>query len=808
MKNKNFYISLIIFLNFTVTFSQGIIIDHNCTDISKIPTSWIEQAKQNLKIGYGHTSHGSQLVSGIKAFRGNSGDTYYYDYTTWGLNPGVFLNDYWGNAGGASDLGHNGDLSWRDATIAMLNNPNNDRNVVVWSWCGGCSDNTTTGIQAYLDAMNQLELLYPNITFVYMTGHADIWSDTNLKACNQQIRDYCTTNNKILFDFYDIESYNPNNTFFQFVDDGCNYYDSAGGTEQGNWASEWITANPSKELTSIATSCDSCAHSENLNCVQKGRAFWWLIARISGWNGTAEEDKSLTITTPVYHQVLTPGDFVQIQWSTTGTIDNIMLFYSTSNGETWSQITSSAPNTGSYNWNVPNIPSSSCRIKIYELGGSITNLSDSFAIKSISNDNVIYLPSQNDLDTMFANSIDFDGALETFLVNTSDFPAEPDLIAKDNNGNSIISTSVHIPGNGKVKVDFSQFSGTNAIFYQLQILPDVHIYTELSSTKSAFSSFINSTLTNKLFIPHIAEEVNYWDTFSFVSNQDRLTTPFQVGENTTVYISFLSKTVALEGLLPETPIVDTAWGTVETSTYFTPPRDTTLTGFETFIKENGDGGAIELSGEPLSTIYVPHIPTETDIFWTGFAFLNKETESQDLTFYFYTENGNLVDTKIITINSETKIKGTLSTLFSNVAGTTSWCKIQCSGAGVIGAELYGTYNAGICGFSLKDVPSDNFILPLMLTDENEWTGVALTNPNNEASETTISLISGDGVTKKQVTFTIEGLHRAKGVIIDIFPKSTITKDYYLKITSTLPIIGTIAGGDLNYTYMKALPMGE
>ena len=44
--------------------AQPIIIDHTCTDISRIPAYWLEQAKQ-LTIHYAHTSHGSQINSGI-----------------------------------------------------------------------------------------------------------------------------------------------------------------------------------------------------------------------------------------------------------------------------------------------------------------------------------------------------------------------------------------------------------------------------------------------------------------------------------------------------------------------------------------------------------------------------------------------------------------------------------------------------------------------------------------------------------------------------------------------------------------------
>ena len=45
--------------------SEPIIIDHTCTDLNKIPDYWIEQAKDLLKLSYGHTSHGSQPITGM-----------------------------------------------------------------------------------------------------------------------------------------------------------------------------------------------------------------------------------------------------------------------------------------------------------------------------------------------------------------------------------------------------------------------------------------------------------------------------------------------------------------------------------------------------------------------------------------------------------------------------------------------------------------------------------------------------------------------------------------------------------------------
>jgi len=272
---------------------EAIIIDHTCTDLSKIPEHWIEQAKEQLRLSYGHTSHGSQPVSGMGVLMGEPSYGGLYNFNTSGaiVSGTLSLADYTPSG----DLGNPDQTTWATRTRDYLDGSGSDRNVVVWSWCGQ-ANTSEENISLYLSLMNGLEEDYPDVTFVYMTGHLDgTGVDGNLNVRNNQIRDYCIANNKVLFDFADIESYDPDSNYFldRGADDECSY-------DGGNWADEWCNAHPDDPL---CESC-SCAHSRPLNCNLKARAFWWMLARISGWDGTGPQ-KTASTDTAIHGQTIT-----------------------------------------------------------------------------------------------------------------------------------------------------------------------------------------------------------------------------------------------------------------------------------------------------------------------------------------------------------------------------------------------------------------------------------------------------------------------------------------------------------------------
>ena len=283
-------VALLVLFPVSQGFTQGFIVNHACTRIEQIPESAILLAKQNLHIAYGHTSHGSQLTEGMKGLVDFMNDRGYpVDLYTWnrgGINGALDLHDY--AMGG--DVGYYPD--WVNNTRAYLGSPdpqtgrgtgaNADVNVIIWSWCGQVSGKYKDGtlVSEYLDPMVQLENEYTGITFVYMTGHLDHWDDAANKAANQTIRDFCVSNGKVLYDFADIESYDPDGRYFPFAGDDCSYYESATGTLLGNWATEWQNSH----TAGVDWYDCSSAHSQPLNANRKAYAAWWLWARLAGWN--------------------------------------------------------------------------------------------------------------------------------------------------------------------------------------------------------------------------------------------------------------------------------------------------------------------------------------------------------------------------------------------------------------------------------------------------------------------------------------------------------------------------------------------
>lgn len=278
-----FMIIIFMFLNSCKTSTEpisdeeSVVIDHTKAKLSLLSSEDIENAKSKLHIAYGHTSHGSQIISGMEGLITFKGSL--YSFNNGGSDGSLDLRDR--PFSGASDLGNPDRTAWATATRNYLEN-NPDINVVIWSWCGQVSSASEEDINTYLNLMSQLESDYPSVKFVYMTGHLDGSGEVgNLNIRNEQIREYCREHNKLLYDFADIESYDPDSdTDYMSLNanDGC-YYDSDGnGSRDANWALEWQNSH----IEGVDWYDCSSAHSQPLNANLKAYAAWNLWTLLAG----------------------------------------------------------------------------------------------------------------------------------------------------------------------------------------------------------------------------------------------------------------------------------------------------------------------------------------------------------------------------------------------------------------------------------------------------------------------------------------------------------------------------------------------
>ena len=223
-----------------------------------------ETAKNNFVLIYSGTSHSSQINTGITEL--SSRET----WTAWTFEEGTY--------GLPGDLGNPDYTTWETRTRTYLNSHPNV-NICMWSWCGQVGGADVEAAGRYIALMEDLISDYPDVTFIYMTGHCDGNGTTgSVNIENNKIREHCLANNRWLFDFADFDATNPAGVSYldRNVSDHGNY-------DGGNWTEEWFAQHPEDWH-----SC-SCAHSadghQSLNCNRKAIGFVHMMARIAGWDG-------------------------------------------------------------------------------------------------------------------------------------------------------------------------------------------------------------------------------------------------------------------------------------------------------------------------------------------------------------------------------------------------------------------------------------------------------------------------------------------------------------------------------------------
>ena len=145
---------------------------------------------------------------------------------------------------------------------------------------------------------------------------------------------------------------------------------------------------------------------------------------------------NLSITSPAGAEVWMGGSSQNITW-TSNNIANVKIDYSTDNGSTWTAVANSVVAAlGTYNWSLPNTPSTQCKIRISDLAYS-SNLvvSNVFTIEPIP---TIVVTSPN------GNENWQDGSAHNITWTATYNIANVDISYSINNGSSWISVAATV----------------------------------------------------------------------------------------------------------------------------------------------------------------------------------------------------------------------------------------------------------------------------------------------------------------------------------------------------------------------------
>lgn len=303
--------------------AASIVADHRAVeDFEKIPEYWVNQVKRML-LAYPGESHSHGMLSALRLVE-QQDSRFAVSIRTTG-NPEEETDQYlrvnhwsagegntWTNQAAIDDL-NNRFAYARD----VLNNP---FDVFVFGWCwdttwhnppGGGVDpaynvrwagssvggpdgdlrwgldaedialtENSVSLQNYLDAWDYYELNNPDMTIAYSTGPVDSSGESGYQRYlkHERIREWVADGtNRVLFDYGDILTYNSAGVQYTTTWDGHTYpsehHENDGEDDPFGYGS---------------------GHLSNEGYLKIGKAMWWFLARIAGWDGCPAVEGDVT----------------------------------------------------------------------------------------------------------------------------------------------------------------------------------------------------------------------------------------------------------------------------------------------------------------------------------------------------------------------------------------------------------------------------------------------------------------------------------------------------------------------------------
>ena len=230
----------------------------------------------------------------------------------------------------------------------------------------------------------------------------------------------------------------------------------------------------------------------------------------------------------------------------------------------------------------------------------------------------------------------------------------------------------------------------------------------------------DSKSRRRSFIPHLARDPQ-WENRWIFANQTRVLLDWRQGS------ASFSKSYAAgihEVRIAPDPDLDPGQASLSGSAGFN--------GFFQFSRHEAPGsawvnGLEDSTGSTL--LYLPHVAADTASFWTGYSLANPNEETANVEMNAYDVHGQLLAVETFLIPAGSNEIGLVgSTRLQGIDGI-SWIAFL-SDQPLAGLELVGENRSQIdfAGFLLPDQTSGHLAFPLLKTQDNQWSGLAMLNP--------------------------------------------------------------------------------
>lgn len=242
-----------------------IVVDHRSVDSgdSRIPSRWLDKAR-SLRVYFGHQSVGNNIIDGLNALAAQKPERY-----SVAVRAQPDASWFAGHGGvGHFPVGRNGDAEGKiDDFSRRMSDLGDHVDVAMMKLCfvdiGGPSSDPERVFAAYRETMERLEKSHPRAKIVWWTEPINSRNNGARNRYNELVRRYARDQGKPLFDIADIESHDPRG---KEAADGSGPVLYSGYTQDGG-------------------------HLIMEGRLRAARAWWWLLARLSGWPGSLAHDE-------------------------------------------------------------------------------------------------------------------------------------------------------------------------------------------------------------------------------------------------------------------------------------------------------------------------------------------------------------------------------------------------------------------------------------------------------------------------------------------------------------------------------------